>query len=421
MDKRSFIKTLSLTSVGVGFPFLQALSSGIGSCNHISSQDLAEDEEFWSTIRQGYLLNEDYINLENGYYCMMPQETLLHYQENVRSVNFLASRYMRTIQFENRNLARDLLADMSGCSSEEIIITRNTTESLDLVIAGLDWSAGDEVIYAQQDYGSMIDMFRLQKERRGIVTKAISIPNHPANDEEIISLYRKEITKKTRLIMVSHVVNINGQVMPVKKICDMAHEKGVEVMVDGAHSFAQLDFKISELNCDYYGASLHKWLSAPLGSGILYVKKDKIRKLWPLFAEVEMPRDDIDRLNHMGTVPVHVEMCIPKAIEYHNAIGTERKLERLRYLKNYWTSKLKDHDRIRINTPFEKERSCAIANVGVDGIHSKQLSELLFDKYKIWTVAIDRPNVHGCRITPNVFTSVNDLDALVIALKEIGS
>lgn len=408
-----------MAGLGAGFPFLESLAQTMELTSGISSRDLAQHEDFWVKIRQGYMLNEDYINLENGYYCMMPRKMLEHYQAQVKQVNFLASRYMRTVQFENRNRARNLLAEMAGCTSDELVITRNTTESMDLVIAGQDWKKGDEVIFAEQDYGSMMDMFRIQKERFGIVPRIISLPNHPKDDEDILSLYREQINDRTRMIMVCHIVNITGQVLPVKKICDMAHERGVEVMVDGAHAFAHLDFKIPELHCDYYGASLHKWLSAPLGAGLLYIKKEKIKQIWPLFAEKEMPRDDIDRLNHMGTVPVHVELCIPQAIAYHNAIGTSRKLERLRYLKSYWTSQLKDHPRIEINTPFQKHRSCAIANVGVTGMNPKDLAEILFDSYNIWTVAINRPGVRGCRITPNVFTSVSELDALVEALKEV--
>ena len=191
MDKRSFLKNLSLVGLSAGFPFLEALGNTLNSFKEVPEAELAKNEEFWEAIRRGYLLNEDYINLENGYYCMMPQETLLHYEEQVRKVNFLASRYMRTVQFENRQLARELLADMAGTSPDELIITRNTTESLDLVIAGLDWKAGDEAVFAEQDYGSMIDMFRVQKERHGIVTRMISLPNHPKDDEEIVSLYRE--------------------------------------------------------------------------------------------------------------------------------------------------------------------------------------------------------------------------------------
>ncbi len=419
MDKRAFLKQLSLLGIGTTIPFMESLAKSFDTVSHMSSFELASDEDFWASIREGYMLSEDYINLENGYYCMMPQEGLNNYLEDVKTVNFLASRYMRTVQDDNRDIARQQLAELAGCSFDEVVITRNTTESLDLVIAGQDWERGDEVVFAEQDYGSMMDMFRLMEERYGIVSKVVSIPNHPKNDEEIIDLYASQITDKTKLLMISHVVNITGQVLPVKKICDMAHKKGVEVMVDGAHAFAHLDFKIPNLNCDYYGTSLHKWLSVPLGAGLLYVKKDKIKNLWPLFAEAELPRDDIDRLNHRGTTPVHVELAIPKAIEYYNMIGAERKEHRLKYLKEYWTSKVKNTPNIILNTPFESERSCAIANVGIKKINSKDMANVLFEKYTIWVVAIDRPGVHGCRITPNIFTSTDELDAFVEALKEM--
>lgn len=419
MDKRTFIKQLSALGISGTLPFMEVLGKNLQEFADVPDTILATNEDFWSRIRSGYRLNPDYINLENGYYCMMPQETLNTYLENVKEINFLASRYMRTVQVDNRNLARQQLADMAGCSFDELVMTRNTTESLDLVISGQDWEQGDEVIYAAQDYGSMMDMFRLMEERFGIVSKIVSLPNHPVSDEEIVSLYESQITDKTRLMMISHIVNITGQVLPVRKICDMAHEKGVEVMVDGAHAFAHLDFRIPDLHCDYYGASLHKWLSAPLGAGLLYVKEDKIKNLWPLFAAEELPRDDIDRLNHTGTTPVHVELTIPAAIRYHQMIGSARKEARLKYLKGYWTSKVRGMPNILVNTPFEEERSCAIANVGIRDMNSKDMANILFEKYSIWVVAIDRPGVHGCRITPNVFTSTRELDLFVEALTEM--
>ena len=419
MDKRTFIKQLSVLGISGTLPFMEVLGKNLQPFADIPDNILASNEDFWSRIRSGYRLNPDYINLENGYYCMMPQETLNTYLENVKEINFLASRYMRTVQLDNRNLARQQLADMAGCSFYELVITRNTTESLDLIIGGQDWEKGDEAIYAAQDYGSMMDMFRLMEERFGIVSKIVSLPNHPESDEEIISLYENQITDKTRLLMISHIVNITGQVLPVRKICDMAHEKGVEVMVDGAHAFAHLDFRIPDLHCDYYGASLHKWLSAPLGAGLLYVKEDKIKNLWPLFAAEELPRDDIDRLNHTGTTPVHVELTIPSAIRYHQMIGSARKEARLKYLKAYWTNKVRGIPNILVNTPFEEERSSAIANVGIRDMNSKDMANILFEKYNIWVVAIDRPGVHGCRITPNVFTSTNELDLFVEALIEM--
>jgi len=419
MDKRTFIKQLSTISLGSTIPFMGVLAKSMEEVAHIRPETLAANEDFWAEIRTGYKLNSAYVNLENGYYCMMPQETLNAYLENVKEVNFLASRYMRTVQFDNRNLARQQLATMAGCTFDEVVITRNTTESLDLIIGGQDWKKGDEAIYAEQDYGSMMDMFRLMGERYGVVSKIVSLPNHPKDDNEIVELYAGQITDKTKLLMISHVVNITGQVLPVRKICDMAHESGVEVMVDGAHAFAHLDFKIPDLHCDYYGTSLHKWLSVPLGAGLLYVKKDKILKIWPLFAEAELPRDDIDRLNHMGTVPVHVELTIPDAVAYYKMIGAKRKEERLKYLKAYWTNKVKNHPNIIINTPFEPDRSCAIANVGIREMNSKAMANTLFEKYNIWTVAINRPGVHGCRITPNVFTSTKELDLFVNALEEM--
>ncbi len=419
MDKRSFIKQVSLLGVGLSLPFMDILANTIKEVADIPTDILAKNENFWSKIRAGYKLNPDYINLENGYYSMMPQKTLAHYLEHVKDVNFMASRYMRTVQLGNKNKARKKLAEMAGCSFDEVIITRNTTESLDLVINGQHWKKGDEAIFAEQDYGAMMNMFRLMEERYGIVTKKISLPNHPKNDEEIVNLYANMITKKTKLLMVCHVVNINGQVLPVRKICDMAHSKGVAVMVDGAHAFAHLDFNIPDLHCDYYGTSLHKWLSVPLGAGMLFVKKDKIKNLWPLFAEDIMEIDDIDRLNHTGTVPVHVELGISNAIDYHNVIGSKRKEARLKYLKTYWTNQVKNNPNIIINTPFEAERSCAIANVRVKGMKASDMSKILFDKYQIFTVAINRPYVHGCRITPNVFTSTNELDKFVYALKDM--
>ncbi len=420
MDKRTFIKRFSLLGLGT-LSSTSLLANLIDEHSDLSFKELAADESFWSKVRSHYKLNPDYINLENGYYCMMPEETLSEYIEYVRLINFEASRYMRVLMKENNAIIRKRLADMAGCNKDELIITRNTTESLDLVIGGLDWKKGDEAIMALQDYGAMLNMFRLMEERHGIINKKISIPNHPKSDDFIVELYRRKITERTKLIMVSHVVNINGQVMPVRKICDMAHEMGVEVMVDGAHSFAHLNFKLEDLNCDYFGTSLHKWLSAPLGCGFLYVKKDKVKKLWPLFAEDVKPKDDIDRLSHTGTTPVHVQLGIANAIDYHNVIGSERKEERLKYLKQYWTNELRETKNVIINTPYELERSCGIANVGINGLKPKTLANILFEQYSIWTVAIERPGVYGCRITPNLYTTTEELDKFVAAIQEIAS
>lgn len=406
---------LSLVTV----PGFNQLDDFLANYTDVQPAVLASDESFWEGIRKGYKLKTDYINLENGYYSMMPQEVLEKYLQHIRHVNIEAAYYMRTVQFENKKKVATKLAELAGCTTEELIITRNTTESLDMIIGGMHWQAGDEAVMAEQDYGAMLDMFKQVAKRYGVVNKWISIPNHPASDEEIVELYANAITSKTKLLMVCHMINITGQILPVRKICDMAHSKGVEVMVDGAHAFAQIRYSIPDLHCDYYGASLHKWLSVPLGAGLLYVKKENIAKVWPLIADSERKEDDIARLNHIGTHPVHTDLTIADAIDFYNKLGPERKESRLRYLQQYWTTKVRALPKVELNTPADPARSCAIANVGIKGMKPADLASTLLVKYKIYTVAIDYVNVHGCRITPNVYTTPKELDQLVKALTEL--
>ena len=248
----------------------------------------------------------------------------------------------------------------------------------------------------------------------------MSVPNNPKSDEEIVDLYSRAITEKTRLLMIGHMINITGQILPVRKICDMAHRKGVQVMVDGAHAFAHIQFSIPDLGCDYYGTSLHKWLSVPLGAGFLYVKKENISKVWPLLADGETQENNISRLNHIGTHPVHTDLAISNAIDYYLKLGPERKEARLRYIQNYWTGKVRTMPHVIVNTPVDPVRSCGIANVGIKGMKPLDLADTLLKKYKIYTVAIDGANVHGCRITPNMYTTPEELDVFVKALADMG-
>ena len=418
MDKRTFLKNAGLAGLG-GMLSLESLAKMFESVSAVPSAELAKDEDFWTTMRKGYRLKPDYINLENGYYNFVPEQVLEKFIEHVREVNYQGSYYMRTVQFENKKTMAAKLAAVAGCSPEELIITRNTTESLDMIIGGFKWNAGDEAVMAEQDYGAMRDMFSLVSKRYGVVNKVVSVPNHPESDDEIVNLYASAITEKTKLLMVCHMINITGQILPVRKICDMAHSKGVEVMVDGAHAFGHFKFTIPELNCDYYGSSLHKWMSVPLGAGILYVQKDKIDSIWPLIASGEKKQGDISRLNHIGTHPVHTDLAIADALDFFNMIGMERKEARLRYLQNYWTSKVRDLSHVIVNTPSDPARSCGIANVGIKGMKPLELSDKLFANYKIYTAAIDGAGVHGCRITPNVYTNAAELDVLVKALTEL--
>jgi selenocysteine lyase/cysteine desulfurase len=416
MNKRTFLKSMGLLS-------LAAVPSAYGLENWLSKYEgqpawkLASDEKFWDGIRQGYRLKPDYINLENGYYCFMPQETLEKYIAHVREVNYQGSYYMRTVQAENKKKVAAKLAAVVGAPADEVVITRNTTESLDMIIGGLDWKPGDEAVMVEQDYGAMLEMFKQVARRHGVVNKILSLPMHPASDEEIVNFYASAITDKTRLLMVCHIINITGQILPIRKICDMAHSKGVLVMVDGAHAVGHFRFAMPDLHCDFYGSSLHKWLSTPLGAGLLWVKKENIGKVWPLLGDGS-PQDDIARLNHIGTHPAATDLAISDAIDFYNMVGPQRKEERLRYLQNYWTSRVKSLPHIVMNTPVdEPARSCGIANVGVKGMKASEVANKLMTDYKIYTVAIDGQNVNGCRITPNLYTTLADLDVFVGALK----
>ncbi len=423
LSKRQFLKTISGAATLLAGPWT-GLSEALAKSSSSAPEILAQEENFWAKIREAYPITKDFIQLENGYYSLAAQPVLDNYLKHIQQVNSVSSYYMRTRQFSDKRESQTQLAGLLDCSPEELIITRNTTESLDTVISGLTWKAGDEAIMAAQDYGAMLDMFRLQARRYGIVNRTVSLPNHPTSDAEIVQLYEKAITPKTRLLMVCHMVNITGQILPIRQITEMAHRHGVEVLVDGAHAFGQLNFTITDLGgCDYYASSLHKWLGTPLGAGILYVRRDKIPAIWPLFADSSVPDNDIRKLNHTGTHPVATDLAIQDAIRFHKAIGIDRKEARLRYLQRFWTNQVRQHPKIILNTPKEMDRSCAIANVGVKSVAPAELAKTLFEKYKIFTVAIDSDtaNVHGVRVTPHVYTTTAELDAFVRALKEIAS
>jgi selenocysteine lyase/cysteine desulfurase len=418
MNKRTFLKNTAIAGLG-GMLHFDGIARAVKKVAAVPFTELAGDEDFWASIRKGYRLKPDYINLENGYYNFVPEQVLEKFIEHVREVNYHGSYYMRNFRVKTRLSMAARLAPIAGCSPDELILTRNATESLDLIISGLDWKPGDEAVMAEQDYGSMRSMFNQVSKRYGVINKVVSVPNLPQSDDEIVNLYASAVTDKTKLIMVSHMINITGQILPVRKICDMAHKRGVQVMVDGAHSFAHFKFSIQDLNCDYFGSSLHKWMSVPLGCGILYVKKEHIGKVWPLLAEGEKKPDDITRLGHIGTNPVHTDLAIGAAIDFYNILGAERKEARLRYLQNYWASKVRDLPNVILNTPADPTRVCGIATVGIRGMKPADMADTLFNKYKVFTAKIDGAGVHGCRITPNVYTSTDDLDVLVKALTEL--
>ncbi len=418
MKKRVFLKNISLAAMGM--PFMNsAFAFSLQNLQHLSSAEIAIEEDFWLQVRKDYDLKPEYINLESGYYNIIPTPTLNHMIAHAKMVNYEGSYYMRTVQWDTKDKMVVKLSAVVGAPAKNIIITRNTTESLDMVIKGLSWEKDDEAVYAKQDYGAMQMMFEQVAKRYGTKNIVVSVPNHPSSDQEIVRLYENAITPKTKLLMVCHMINITGQILPIKKICEMAHKKGVQVMVDGAHCVGHFQFSIEDLGCDYYGSSLHKWLAVPLGTGLLYVNDKHIDTLWPIFAEHHKKPGDIARLNHTGTHPVYHDISIENAIDYYHMLGAERKEARLRYLQEYWTSKVRTNPNILVNTPKESFRACGIANVGLKNMPPKDLAIQLMDRYQIFTVAIDYANVQGCRISPNVFTTTKELDHFIKALNEM--
>ncbi|MCU0389657.1 MAG: aminotransferase class V-fold PLP-dependent enzyme [Thermoflexibacter sp.] len=387
---------------------------------HLSPEEAAKDEDFWYWVQKAFVQSPNFINLENGYCSPQPLETMNALFKNIQLMNELPSFYMRRNQNPDREEVKKQLAKLAGVSSEEIMITRNTTEALETIIFGLQTlKEGDEVIMTNQDYGSMLEAFYLRARRYGSKNVIISLPLHPKSNKEIVDCYEKAITPRTKVILVTHMINLTGQILPVREIAEMAHSKGIEIISDSAHAFAHIDFKIPDLQCDYFGTSLHKWLSTPLGAGMMYIKKDKIKNIWGLYGETGFADDDIRKFERIGTHPCWTNLTISNAIRFHHAIGAKRKEARLRYLKNYWAEKLKNNPKILINVPLEAERSCGLGNVAVIGKTPTQLADILYDKYRIFTVGIETEAVNGIRVTPHLYTTLEELDAFVKAMEEI--
>jgi len=386
---------------------------------HLSAVQAAEDEDYWSVIQRSYSVNSNIIILNNGGVSPAP----LVVQQAVERYNQLSnegpSYYMWRILDQGREPLREKLALLAGALPEEIAVDRNATEALNTIIYGIHLKKDDEVIGTKQDYPHMISAYRQRGLREGIVYKQISFDFPIENDEQIVKAYEDAITPKTKLIHVTHIINWVGQIMPVRKICDMAHARGIEVIVDGAHSFGLLDYKIPDLHCDYFGTSLHKFLSAPIGSGMMWIKKEKISKVWPLLCDDNPNSGDIRKFENIGTRSFPIEQGIGEAVNFQNGMGNKRKEERIRYLKNYWASKVQHIPKVKLHTSLKAEYSCAICGVSIDGMTPAELDGALFNQYKIHTVGIVWENISCVRITPHVYTTINDLDKLVKAIGEI--
>ncbi len=424
MRRRSVFKlfgALSASSLLQPSQVLRAMGQELEkSVLHFQQLDASDNsEDFWLAIRQAYTVSPTIINLNNGGVAPAPkvvQDAVAYYN---RLSNEIPSHYMWHVLDKGREQMRQQMADLAGCHAEELAFNRNSSEGLETIIFGLRLKAGDEVLLTKQDYPNMIHAWKQREKRDGIVLKWLNFEFPIESEDDIAQQFISAFTPRTKVVHLTHMINWNGQVLPVKTIADAAHDRGIEVVVDGAHTFAHLPFRIDELHCDYFATSLHKWLSAPIGSGLLYVRKDKIKNLYPLLAPQDPESESITKFEALGTRSFPIEFGIRHAIEFFQGIGAEKKYNRLYELREYWMKQLEHHPKIRFNTPRSRMMGGAIGNFSIEGKTPTEISTYLFEKHSIHTVAIDWENIHGVRITPNVYTLKSELDQLVKAVLQL--
>ncbi|HWP43913.1 MAG TPA: aminotransferase class V-fold PLP-dependent enzyme [Blastocatellia bacterium] len=420
--RRAFIKSIGgAAGVAVasfregGIEQIYAASRAAGAA---TADEIAADEDFWREIQQAFTVDRSLINLNNGGVCPSPRVVQEAMQRYLQFSNEAPTHTMWRILEPQIETVRRRLAAEFGCDPEEMAITRNASESLETCIFGLDLKPGDEVLTTSQDYPRMLTSWRQRERRDRIKINLISFPVPPPSMDDLYERFERAITPRTRVILVCHITNLTGQIFPVKRICRLGRERGIEVIVDGAHAFAHFPFKHSDLDCDYYGTSLHKWLLAPHGTGFLYVRKSKIKTLWPLMAAEERLDEDIRKFEEIGTHPAANHNAIAEALTFHQGIGIERKAARLRYLKDRWARSLETEKRVRILTPYDPQQSCGLATFSVEGLDPVKLAEQLWERHRIIVTPIVHPEFNGIRVTPNVYTTLSEIDYFVDATRK---
>jgi isopenicillin-N epimerase len=384
-----------------------------------AAEATAADEAYWREVQQAFTVNRSYVNLNNGGVCPSPrivQEAMKRYLDLSNEAPVYTMWQMLEPQIESvrRGLAREL-----GCDAEEMAITRNASEGLEAVQLGLDLKPGDEILTTTHDYPRMLTTWRQRERREGVVLKTIPFPVPPPSLDDLYERFERAVTPRTKVILVCHITNLTGQIFPVKRICRMARERGIEVIVDGAHAFAHFPFKLEDLDCDYYATSLHKWLFAPHGTGFLYVRRSKIAKVWPLMPAEKRQDEDIRKFEEIGTHPAANHNAIAEALVFHHGIGAERKAARLRYLRDRFLRRLARSPRIRVHTSLDPAMSCGIGNLQVDGIDSVLLAKHLFDTRRIIVVPIKHAEFEGLRVTPCVYTTTDEVDRFSEAIEQV--
>ncbi|TAE38509.1 MAG: aminotransferase class V-fold PLP-dependent enzyme [Runella slithyformis] len=426
-NRRQFLHSLGAASAAVGLPtfLLPSVAEAAQNAHHsiaaLSPMEAAQNEDFWSWVKTEYTVSPNLLNLNNGGVCPQPRSVQDAHIRFYQYANEAPSYYMWRILDQGREALRSKLADLAGCAADEIAINRNATEGLNTVIFGLDLKPGDEVVLTKQDYPNMINAWKQREKRDGIKLVWLNLELPQENDDYFVQQFVNAFTARTKVVHITHMINWVGQIQPVRKIADEAHKRGIEVIADGAHTFALLDFKIPDLGCDYFATSLHKWLCAPFGSGMMYVKKDKIPKVWALLSNDKPDGPDIRKFESLGTRSFASEMAIGTAVDFHNAIGSARKQTRAHYLQRYWTDKARQIPGVKIHTSPSPNYACAIALVSVDGLKITELDSQLYTNHKIHTVGIEWENIKGVRVTPHVYHSPKDLDRLLNALNDIAA
>lgn len=379
-------------------------------------QQAAQDEDFWAQIQAAFTQDRNLVNFNNGGVCPSPRVVLEAQRRQIEYSNQAPAYHMwRHLEPEIENV-RTRLAKTFGCDREEMAITRNASESLLIAINGIDLQPGDEVLTTDQDYPRMINGIKQRVRRDGINMVQVAFPHNPKSKQELIDAIERGITSRTKLILICHVINLTGQIWPVKDVVALARKRNIPVIVDGAHAFAQFPFVHSDLDCDYYGVSLHKWLMAPIGTGFLHVRKSKIESLWPLMADNDTQHNDIRKFEEVGTHPAANHNAITEALNFHEMIGAERKAARLRYLRSRWVDKIREQPNVNFNTNLAPEHSCGITNVEIKGIEPTKLAGWLLDKYGILVTTIGHAQFQGVRVTPNVYTTLSEVDAFADAM-----
>jgi selenocysteine lyase/cysteine desulfurase len=417
MQRRTFLRAAT------GLAALKADSinrarAAAASINDRKAEEAARDEDFWREIQQAFTVDRNIINLNNGGVCPSPKIVQDAMRRQLEFSNMAPAYTMWTVLEPEIESVRVRLAASFGCDPEELAITRNASEALEIAQLGMDLKPGDEVLTTDQDYPRMITTWQQRERRDGIKLKMISFPTPPPSMDDLYQRFERSITPRTRVIHFCHITNLTGQIFPVKKICQMARSRGIEAIVDGAHAYAQFPFKHEDLDCDYYGTSLHKWLLAPHGTGFLYVRKSKIEKLWPLMAAPPTMNANVRKFEEIGTHPAANHNAIAEALTFHESIGAERKAARLRYLRSIWTDRLARFPNVTIRTSRDPEQSCGVVLVSVEGKKAPALAEELW-KQRILVVAIVHKDFEGLRVTPNVYTTPREIDIFASAMEKL--